>query len=67
MNKIKYIGGWSVNNGSTCGDGYEYTSLREACKHLREIAAGNVSAGGTVRWRVCTADGREVKSGVVRG
>ena len=48
----KYIGGWSVNGGSTYGDGYTYSSLREARKSLREMAAGNVYAGNTGSWHV---------------
>lgn len=48
----KYIGGWSVNNGSTYADGYKYTSLRAAKKSLRAMARGNVFLGQTGTWYV---------------
>lgn len=50
--KNKYIGGWSVNNGSSYSDDYEYTSLREARTSLRAMALGNVYPGNTGSWYV---------------
>lgn len=65
--KVKYYGSFSVNNGSTSGNGYEFTNKKEARQTMREIARGNVCFGNTGSWTVTTHDGEEVASGRVRG
>lgn len=63
--KIKYYGGYSVNNGSTYGAGYEFTNLKQACKDMRDIASGNVYQGNSGKWHVTDLRGNLIKSGRV--
>lgn len=65
--KHKYVGGWSVNNGSTYNDGYYDNNLSRLCRDMRAIAKGNVPAGSNGRWAVYSTDdiNEPIKSGRV--
>jgi len=71
-NRIKYVGGWSANNGSTYASNYTFTTLQEARKTLREIVKGNVFIGEKGYWQIYKTDSngqtdeRSILSGVVR-
>lgn len=52
MEKKKYIGRWSANNGSTYNYGYESNNKREIAKSMRAICAGNVFPGNSGYWQV---------------
>jgi len=67
MKRKIYLGAWLANNGSSYNNTpYEFTSRREACRTMREIARGNTLEGSSGYWRVTTEDGAEVASGTVR-
>jgi hypothetical protein len=57
--KVKYIGSWSANNGSSYGGGYEFTNKKEAIKTMRDISRGNTFAGNVGRWHVTEAESLE--------
>ena len=66
--KKVYVGGWSANNGSTCGHWYEGTNKRKLAKEMREIAEGNTFQGSTGRWAVYEiVDGEREEEPVLSG
>lgn len=63
---MKYIGGWSANNGSTYNHGYESNNKTELARDMRQICDGNVFAGNTGHWSVEDEDGNIVLEGTCR-
>jgi hypothetical protein len=65
-NAIKYVAGWSANNGSSYNDGYKYTSLADAKKSIKTICKGNVQSGSVGHWTITDTDGNEIEQGTIR-
>ena len=63
--KFQYQGYYVTAEGTHNRGGYEYTSLRAACKSMRALAIGNRLHGSTARWSVERGDGVVVAEGKV--
>jgi len=67
MEKMKYVGSWSANNGSTYRYVDGFNNLKEARKVLRENAMDNSFKGDMASWSIKLAsNGEVVLSGQVR-